>query len=212
MIGSSGNINPYGTHAQEHTVTECLHESQPARTEEEGGGVKTGVQQTQEEREKILEESTGFAFLSAVKKGLFGIRTKAADFWNDAGKDNSAVSKTAESVVATAMVKQEEPREESALSEEDSTKKISNVEGAISGGLSREEGSIKKFLQRFEETVEKAVRLIKKPKRNESGTAVRDIEMKGGNSSYLLDSYSKNGEYSTLAKEQSQEGNFRARG
>lgn len=102
---------------------------------------------------------------------------------------------------------------EDALKEETTERKVGGVEGAVSGGLKKEQGGIRKFLNRFGEQISKmAGRSFGKQKRMETVLSEADVDAVDGKSSYLLDSYNRSGEYSTLAKDRSMEGNFKARG
>lgn len=78
--------------------------------------------------------------------------------------------------------------------------------------MKKEQGGIRKFLRKFEETAAKAGQFLKRKKKMESGLAESEADFNIGDNSFLLDSYNREGEYSTLAKDRSLEGSFRAKG
>lgn len=237
MIGSSGKVNSGGYH--NHEVTKCIHESGAAKLEagrKTGTGMEASASQLRQEQKafslqellagglrdmlskisdfwrRMGEEGTAGRDESAGEAGK-GTGTAIA---GSAGEAQNAVSAAmpqasdvSAAVMATTMVKPEMEKKEEDWETE---RKVENVEGAASGGLKKEQGGIRKFLQKFEETAAKAGQFLKRKKKMESGVLESEGDFDIGDNSFLLDSYNREGEYSTLAKDRSLEGSFRAKG
>lgn len=93
--------------------------------------------------------------------------------------------------------------------------KVSNAENAAGSGLSRGEEGVRKFFLKFGKTAAEIRRPWNKAEEEKEAEVVLEgnpTDFVIGDSSYLLDSYNHLGEYSTLAKDRSLEGSFRARG
>ena len=112
-------------------------------------------------------------------------------------------------VLSTAMIKPEAKREESL---DAARRRVNQVDGPISGGMEKGQGGIRKFLHKFGETADRAKRFLGRKKREEEELLENNTDLSQGDSSFLLDSYNRMGEYSTLAKDRSLEGRFRAKG
>lgn len=238
MIGSSGKVG--SGHYHKHEVTKCLHESGEAKLdvgEKMGAGAKTSYYQLKQEREafslqewltgglrgllsrasdfwrRLGEEGTPGQDGSAGKAGKgmgTAIAGKAGEITNAISPtDRTAADDMALAAVATAMMKPETEKKEE---EQESERKVKNVEGAVDGGLKREQGGIRKFLQKFGEAAAKAGQFLKKRKKPDAALIESDVDFRMGDNSFLLDSYNREGEYSTLAKDRSLEGSFRAKG
>lgn len=240
MIENSRNINSgsFQTHAHEHKVTQCLHEETAGA--KAGGGAAAAGMVTQIEQE--LQKKETFSLTNFVANGFRSFASKAIGFWNDAGKEEgknpakeagtqqaetvlNAVSSeqdgsrqavepaAARDVLATAVVKSDNRKTEEITADEEETRKVETIEAAVSGGLEREQGGIKRFLHKFGEVIAKgAGKLLKRESADEKKLAANNTDFSVESNSYLLDSYSKTGQYSTLAKDHSLEGNFKAKG
>lgn len=232
MIGSSGNINPNSYHTHKHEITKCLHETKSAKPEGGSGlsaGIKASATQLKQERES-------FSLRELLTDGLRSLFTKATGFWGRLGAEDgqgkavvedkdkeiraiandgsvhgaaSAAKDTAANVLATAMMKPETEREEAI---EEAERKVGSVESAVNGGIKKGQGGIQKFLQKFGEAAAKAGQFLKRKKKTEVFLSENDADFEVGNNSFLLDSYNRMGEYSTLAQDRSLEGKFRAKG
>ena len=243
MIGGSNNINSYSTHTHEHMVTKCLHEDHALKPGGDGpvsGAVKSAVMQEMQKQEtfSIKEILTdGLKSLFSRTSGLLG------NIWNTGGKEDGtgqsgdkavwteadriagqqgvvtgaiqqpAAENTATGVLSTAVARTVDERKKT-IHEESMERKVSNVEDSVNGGLKKDQGEVKKFLQKFGETVTRTGRLFRKESETETEVSLSEnnSDFGVGDSSYLLDSYNKSGEYSTLAKDRSLEGNFKAKG
>lgn len=235
MIGNSGNINPNNYDTHKHEVTKCLHETRKVKP----GGGGAPASGTSISVPRIRQEQKDISLRELLADGLRGLFTKVSGFWAKqgmhenrenpaqeekgktlravmAGKDGerglqvSAVENAAAGILATSMVKPDTKREEE--QEETAERKVKQVEGAVSGGLKKGQGGIQKFLQKFGEAAAKAGRLFKREKRNRFTLSENNTDLEMGNNSFLLDSYNRMGEYSSLAKDRSLEGNFKAEG
>ncbi len=133
----------------------------------------------------------------------------AAGVTEEAKNILSPASGVSAAVMSTAMIRTETEKKET---EEETERRVENIEGAVGGGLKKEQGGIRKFLRKFEETAAKAGQFLKRKKKMESGLAESEADFNIGDNSFLLDSYNREGEYSTLAKDRSLEGSFRAKG
>lgn len=233
MIGSSGNISPNYYHTHEHEITKCLHETKGMKPES-AGGMAAGRNTFSS---LPMQKQDSFSLRELLVSGLQGLVSRAFGFWGKLGEtkeqekdvlgNNKEVRISADggdgahgttalsaetgaaNVLAAALIKPETRTEE--IPEEEG-RKVGNVEGAISGGLKREQGGIQKFLQKFSETAAKAGQFLKKRKQPKTILPESDMDFAGENNSFLLDSYNRMGEYSTLAQDRSLEGNFRAKG
>ena len=156
---------------------------------------------------KMGEEGTGDRNeLAAEDKRGSG---SAAGVTEEAKNILSPASGVSAAVMSTAMIRTETEKKET---EEETERRVENIEGAVGGGLKKEQGGIRKFLRKFEETAAKAGQFLKRKKKMESGLAESEADFNIGDNSFLLDSYNREGEYSTLAKDRSLEGSFRAKG
>lgn len=232
MIGSSGKVGSGNYH--KHEVTKCLHESGAAKGEaggKTGAGARTSFS-------RIQQEQRTFSLQEWLADGLRGLFSKASGFWRRLGEEGTAgqgglawedkkgvgaaagmtgeaknteslANDAAAAVMVTAMVKPEMERKEE---EQEIERKVQNVEGAVDGGLKKEQGGIQKFLQKFGEAAARAGQFLKKKKKMEPALLESDADFHMGDNSFLLDSYNREGEYSTLAKDRSLEGSFRAKG
>lgn len=235
MIGNSGNINLNNYNTHKHEVTKCLHETRRAKPE--GGGAPAagaGSSVSQVRQEKIE-----FSLKELLADGLRGLLAKASGFWakqgaqegrenpetegkskavqasitgneGEGGSRISPAEDAAAGILATAVVKPDMKKEKEP--EETAERKVNHIEGAVSGGLKKGQGGIQKFLQKFGETAAKAGRLFKREKRSRRTLSENNTDLEIGNNSFLLDSYNRMGEYSSLAKDKSLEGNFKAEG
>ncbi|NLL77729.1 MAG: hypothetical protein GX235_10880 [Clostridiales bacterium] len=221
MIERSSNIDhSYQIHTHEHMVTECIHEEAgPLKTEV---ATSTNEDKTEQVQTAETEQTMGaFSFRDMLSNGIRGVISKAVRLWNDTGEkigsDTSAASaekiesdRSEESILATTVLRNGSPRKEEADFEEENARKVSDIEGAVSGGLKKEQGNLRWFLQKFEKTVF-GTSGIRKRVKGEKSTSEVSTDIKAVNHSYLLDSYNKSGEYSTLAKDRSLDGNFKAK-
>lgn len=225
MIGR--NINSYNSLSHNHTVTDCIHK-EPAQ-KPEGKNKMQGAnisQAEQQQKHRVGAEE----FLFGGLKGFIG-RSKGffLKMWYSGSEDAdgaiaaSAVRPSSEGeavrnencgILAASAVRPS--REEEAARDESSERKVGNIEETVSGGLKREEGGMRKFLKQFSEKITRHSRrasiktLIETEKAlSENNT---DFGNEMGDNSYLLDSYNKSGEYTTLAKNRKTEGNFKVRG
>ncbi len=233
MIGSSGNISPGNYHTHEHEITKCMHETKIAKLES-GGRMAAGNKMAMQ---TSTQQKKSFSLKELLANGLQGLLTKATAFWGKLGEEGQeesgegrrdkglpapikrengiqgTVSSLAEAgaagVVSTVMVKPESRMEEIP---EEKGRRVGNIEGAVSGGLKRGQGGIRKFLEKFGETAAKAGQFFKRKKQIKTSIPEEKADFTVDNNSFLLDSYNKMGEYSTLAQDRSLEGNFRAKG
>lgn len=141
--------------------------------------------------------------------GAKGVSTVTQGSKTENGSIVETEGKTSIAILGTAVVKPEIKKEESP---ETARRRVNQVEGSLSGGLKKGQGGIKKFLQKFGETAARAGRFLGRKKREEAELLENNTDLNQGDSSFLLDSYNRMGEYSTLAKDRSREGNFRAKG
>lgn len=121
----------------------------------------------------------------------------------------SPAEDAAVAVLASGVIKPEQEKREAA---EETERRVKNVEGAVNGGLKKQQGGIRGFFQKFGETAAKAGHFFKKKKKEELAPFESNGDFVAGDNSFLLDSYNREGEYSTLAKDRSLEGSFRAKG
>lgn len=233
MIGSSGKVNSGNYH--KHEVTKCMHESGAAKLEA-GGKMGAGMEASSSQ---LRQEQKTFSLQELLTGGLRDMLSRVSGFWRRMGEEGTAsreesarkaekeigtaiigsaeesknamfqASDVSKAVMATAMVKPEMERKETDWETE---RRVENVEGAVSGGLKKEQGGIRKFLQKFEEAAAKAGQFLKRRKKLESSLLENEADFDIGDNSFLLDSYNREGEYSTLAKDRSLEGSFRAKG
>lgn len=231
MIGSSNNIGSYEVHSHEHSVTNCLHENHEAVSE--GGSMASGIQQKAAQE---LQKQESFSVTNMLVDGWKNLYSKTTGLigkiWNDAGDipeeegtisninptvanpaitDAAADSSIITETVATANVKtQKENKKEDAAETEEA---LENVESAVSGGLKRDREGVKKFFQKVSSGVAKVEQFWKEEEpQPEAELSANNTDFSMGDNSYLLDSYNKSGQYSTLAKDRSLDGNFRAKG
>lgn len=234
---SSGLNHSYQAQTHEHSVTDCIHEEEGLL--KSGGGASINSAETEQAQRMQTQEA--FSFRSLFTNGWKSVISKAVRFWNDSGEDGKdggknilaateekntiflagesmpaapgekgEGSRQEEAVLATSILKNDSRRNEEADFGEEDARKVNDIEGAASSGLKKEQGSLRKFLQKFEETVLNATGLWKKSK-SIKNSPQPTVSLKGENHSYLMDSYNKSGEYSTLAGDKSAEGNFKAR-
>lgn len=200
---SSGLNHSYQAQTHEHTVTDCIHEEQ--EMPERSGG-SAGISSSETEQAQEVQTQEAFSLRSSLTNGWKSIISKAVRFWNDSGEGN----RQEEAILATSILKDDSQRNEEADFAEEDARKVNDIEGAVSGGLKKEQGGLRKFLQKFEETVLNATGLWKKSKRIKNAPQL-SVSPKDENHSYLLNSYNKSGEYSTLASDKSSEGSFKVR-
>lgn len=242
MIGGSNPINSYGAHNHEHMVTKCLHESHAVKPE--GGGPMNGagrpvVMQEMQKQETFSIKDILLNGWKSLYNRTFGL---VGRIWDSEGKEDGAgrsgdravwteadhavgqqgavtgviqqqpSENAAAGILSTAVVRTVEERENTV--HEETERKVGSVESAVSGGLKKEQGGVKKFLQKFGGTVARTGRLWRRERETETeaSLAENNTDFGVGDGSYLLDSYNKSGEYSTLASGRSLEGNFKARG
>lgn len=241
MIGNSNSVNPsYGTngvqgmHTHEHAVTNCIHDEHEIKKNGGAGGRRSGTASAaaaEKQEELSLRDMlmNGFRSFSSKSKGFL------AKVWYSDGTENgeavkeqqgktteisayeedvpsnipSGVTETASAVLATAAMK---PKETSQSEDDAAERKISGIEGAVSGGLKREEEGIRRFFRQFRERVGKHTRFFKKEVKEEHALMESNTDFGLNDNSYLLDSYNKSGEYATLARGKETEGKFRVRG
>lgn len=227
-------------HIHEHEITKCLHKSSIGQPKGSAGAAAGGVQaaktQPQPEKESFsLRDFFADGFRSFVSRvsgfwrrlgeedgrdmdssdstsslgGGKGVSTVMQGSKTENGPIVETEGKTSIAILGTAVVKPEIKKEESP---ETARRRVNQVEGSISGGLKKGQGGIKKFLQKFGETAARAGRFLGRKKREEAELLENNTDLNQGDSSFLLDSYNRMGEYSTLAKDRSREGNFRAKG
>ncbi len=237
---SSGLNHSYQTQTHEHMVTDCVHEEESS-LEKNGGAASISGTETDQAQSVKVQTQEAFSFRNIITNGWKSVVSKAVRFWNDSGEEGEADRKDVsaattqkstflsgeevilsnhgekegsnrqeEAILATSVIKNDNPKNEEMDFEEENARKVSEIEGAVSGGLKKEQGNLRRFLQKFEETVLNATGLWKKSK-NVKSTTQLNVSLKGENHNYLMDSYNKSGEYSTLAKDRSPEGSFKAR-
>lgn len=242
MIENSRNIksDSYQGHMHNHRVTQCLHE-RTAGPKEGGSSAAAGGAVTQSEQEPQKKEA--FSVKGFVTNGFRSLAAKVLGFWNDAGNveegkkqgreagtrqteaalnaissernssGQAAAQSAAREVLATAAVKSENRKNEESIVSEETARKVGNVEAAVSGGLEREQGGIKRFLYQFGGAITKSAgKLLKRERADENNLSANNTDFPAEDNSYLLDSYNKTGQYSTLAKDRSLEGSFKAKG
>ena len=232
MIGGSGKVNSGNYH--KHEVTKCIHESGAAKIED-GGKMRAGMNASSS---LIRQERKTFSLQEWLTDGMRDLLSRVSGFWRRMGEEGtgdrnelaaedrrgsgsaarvtgeaknivSPASDVSAAVMSTAMIRTETEKKET---EEETERRVENIEGAVGGGLKKEQGGIRKFRRKFEETAAKAGQFLKRKKKMESGLAESEADFNIGDNSFLLDSYNREGEYSTLAKDRSLEGSFRAKG
>lgn len=251
MIGS-GNISSYGTHAHEHTVTRCIHESHGSRPQSSGGGPGSVAAKAAEGRRasfslqellsggwegfvsksfSLLEKGWGNGGLAAEKDG--GERTAGivaaygTESMTGERTGQAAGTSVSAEILASASVREqvrEQDFEKAAGSGGKSVPKAENQSGGMADGTEdtaesrtwKKQTGVRKFFRQFEKTAAEVRQSWKKQEESEEedgGSEERNsMDVALGDSSYLLDSYNRSGEYSTLAENRSQEGKFRAMG
>ena len=228
------------SHVHRHEITKCLHETSDGMLKGNmgaaAGGMKAAGMQAQPQKEgfslrdffadgfrSLISRASGFWARLGEEDGRDAVSAehKAAEgdgkiispaIEGNKGENGVFVQtegKMSAAVLSTAMVKPEIKREESL---ETARRRVNQVEGAISGGMEKEQGGIRKFFQKFGETAERARRFLGRKKREKEELPENNTDLSQGDSSFLLDSYNRMGEYSTLANDRSLEGKFRARG
>ena len=144
MIGQSDNIGR--TH--DHTITNCIHNTQ-ATPKEKGGSSGGGNVQDTEWQPEIQKHNTiphnVFSIPMVLTNSLKNIRTKLINFWNSSPDSVNSVDsgKAPSDTLATLMIK-DESKKIDGFEEDEIERKVANVEGAVSGGLRKEQGNIKK--------------------------------------------------------------------
>lgn len=234
MIEESRSVNTY-VPAHEHYVTKCLHEAEAGKPPEGGSRAGDTVNRKEPEIQKDLSTSLkdflsgGVASLVSRASRLFGaIGGDAAAESEKQGKDNNGVlsvkeealhnplqTVTAQAAVASALVKNaEEKRNSSSMAEaaEKAAGKVKEINQAVHGGLEKEQRNTGRFLQKCKETAGRAMKLLKREISQPDKRSAGSVDTFSGDSSYLLDSYDKAGEYSTLGKSGRPEGKFQAKG
>ena len=232
--------NEQPSHVHRHEITKCLHETtegMPKGSMASGaGGMKAAGMQPQPRKESfslrdffadrfrgLISRASGFWARLGEEDGR---DTASAESKSSAGEgkgippaiegnkgENGVFVGTegnmSAAVLSTAMIKPEAKREESL---DAARRRVNQVYGPISGGLDKGQGGIRKFLHKFGETADRAKRFLGRKKREEEELLENNTDLSQGDSSFLLDSYNRMGEYSTLAKDRSLEGRFRAKG
>lgn len=209
-------------------------DSKTGKRGQDGGRMAAGNKMAMQ---TSTQQKKSFSLKELLANGLQELLTKATAFWGKLGEEGQeesgegrgdkglpapikredgiqgTVSPLAEAgaagVVSTVMVKPESRMEEIP---EEKGRRVGNIEGAVSGGLKRGQGGIRKFLEKFGETAAKAGQYFKRKKQIKTSIPEEKADFTVDNNSFLLDSYNKMGEYSTLAQDRSLEGNFRAKG
>ena len=87
----------------------------------------------------------------------------AAGVTGEAKNILSPASDVSAAVMSTAMIRTETEKKET---EEETERRVENIEGAVGGGLKKEQGGIRKFLRKFEETAAKAGQFLKRKKKS----------------------------------------------
>lgn len=212
MIGRSGNVNP----PHEHNVTNCIHNTQSNVKDKGGGG--GGIPSVEGQREVEKQENisqNNFSFYTVITNGLKSIRSRAIDFWNGSNDEGKIPVDTLSTLIVKDEGKRKDEIAEDINAEAEEARKVKTVEGAVSGGLKKEQGNIKKFFQNISEAISKVKKPWEKPEVKEEQENILPVELTGYNkedNSYLLDSYNKTGEYSSLGKDHSLDGDFKAKG
>ncbi len=227
-------------HSHEHKITKCLHETSMRQPEGSAGAASGGIQQARiqpglKEEGFSLRDffAGGFRSLAARFSGFWrrlgeedgqdmALREskplaeagKAVLTVKEGSKEENDFSIEAEgklsaAVLGTAMVKPENKRTEIP---ETARRRVNQVESSKNGGLEKGQGGIRKFLQKFGEAAAEAGRFLGRKKREKVQLSENNTDLNQGDSSFLMDSYNRMGEYSTLAKDRSLEGKFRAKG
>ncbi|WMC92182.1 hypothetical protein [Kineothrix sp. MB12-C1] len=167
-------------------------------------------------KEEVTKEQVSFSFKNIFTSGLRGVIAKAVGFWNDDGgndKNNlheKEQASEASSAISTALLEQEKTNVEENLPEEH-VEKVSDVEGIVSGELKTEPGNGKRLLQRLGELIYSVTSNWREPEKPRTSLPANVKGTERGTRNYLLDSYNKSGQYSTLAKDSSAEGKFKAK-
>lgn len=271
MIGS-GNISSYGSHAHNHAVTQCLHETHVGKAK--GGAAMAGggpgaAQEVQGEETFSLKGlwPDGWKSLASKTAGFFGSLWNSGEagkvaegketpsLWQDArhqaqgtaAADSVAVTAAAEAgsvpvaaavpagrvpgaaaadrvpdAVAAAVVRAQgegkgNPAGTDAEAGKEAGSRVNGTETATGGGYRRGREEVRGFLRKFGRAAAGVKRAWDwkgegKQEAETSPAKGNPEDFTVGNSSYLLDSYNRSGEYSTLANDRSLEGSFRARG
>lgn len=200
---NAGVDHSYQAQSHDHKVTECLHEEEKQLKREGNAPIDASeLKRTQKFGQTVL------SLRNIMTNGWNSISSKAERFWND-DRDRQ---ESAEAVLITSAVKSENQGNERIAPEKDNERKVNDVEGAVSGGLKREQGSMRKFLQQFAETISSAAGRWKRTKKPGNVQPSEPAAAQAEKHSHLLDSYSKTGEYSTLARDGGQQSSFRAKG
>lgn len=167
-------------------------------------------------REDVTKEQVSFSLKNIFTSGVKGVIAKAVGFWNDDGsndKNNLYEKEKASEVsvaVETALLETEETSIEENLPE-DHAKRVSDIEGTASGELKKEPGNGKRLLQRLGELIYSVTSNWREPEKPRTSSPANVKGTERGTRNYLLDSYNKSGQYSTLAKDSNTEGKFKAK-
>lgn len=240
MIGSGNNINPYSSHTHDHAVTDCLHDRHQTKTGASGmqsANASSAEPVNQDEEPTVREillgglqglvrKSKGFLarmwysdseLEAADKKDGAAAREDIAGIDSVKGNKQPTEISVANENVSAGILATSALRpnvEKTGSIEEDAERKVDNIEGAVSGGLKKEESGIRRFLKQFGETITKHSRLLRRKSQGDMKKTLSEnnTDFGVGDNSYLLDSYNKSGQYSTLMKDKRTEGNFKARG
>lgn len=229
MIGSGNNINSYSSHTHDHRVTECLHDSHQEVKKGGGGMGQINASVENPVKEEHKEENVLFGGLQGFLKKSKGFFIKlwysdgegkdvrenitAASQVREEGKleKNPSISEDISAgILATSVVRSDGKAE--SIDEEESERKIDNIEGAVSGGLKKEESGIRKFLKQFGGAIAKRNPFTDRKPKEDKLLSENNSDLEIGDNSYLLDSYNKSGQYSTLVNDRREEGKFKARG
>lgn len=136
----------------------------------------------------------------------------------------SEISAAAEVLAAASVRKQVEGQGSVAGAGKRTVPNIEDISGGMADGTKdaadgrtwKEQAEIRKLFQQFGKTAARIRRTWKgreEAEKEDEGSAERNsVDVVLGDSSYLLDSYNRSGEYSTLAENRSLEGKFRAMG
>lgn len=130
----------------------------------------------------------------------------------------------AEALAAAAVREQPEARRGTAGTGRGAVPQAESISGgmadhskdAAGGRTWKKQAQVRKFFQQFGKNAAETGRIGDaqgETEKEDGGSAERNaMDFAVGDSSYLLDSYNRSGEYSTLAKDRSLEGKFRAMG
>lgn len=233
MIERSSNVNRA---YQSQSYQNQSRQNQPYQMQSYDNGGREATDNKHEELAKDViwerEENLSFPTLETTKEevtkeqvsfkniftsGLRGVIAKAVGFWNDDdsnNKDNLYEKENASeesTVIATALLEPEEASAKENLPEKEHIERVSDIEGIVSGEMEKEPGSGKRLFQRLGEIIYSVTNNWRRPEKPGGSSPMNTKDAERGNRNYLLDSYNKSGQYSTLAKDSSAEGKFKAK-